>query len=378
MKDMINRPDDVLRLQTLIDQFPVTVMLGPRQCGKTTISRMLKADHYFDLENPRDLARLKNPQITLENLKGLIVIDEIQRMPELFPLLRYLVDNKPGAHYLLLGSASRDLIKQSSESLAGRAAYYELSGITLSNMPEDSLHNVWFRGGFPPALLSENEESCMLWLEHYIQNYLERDIPQLGIRIPAATLRRFWTMLSHYHGQVLNFSEISRSFGISDKTVRHYIEILEGTFMIRLIQPWHINIRKRLVKAPKLYIRDSGIFHYLQMIGNPTSLYSHNKLGASWEGFVIEEVIRCLRISYPYFWRTHQDAELDLLWFEGGNTWGIEIKYSDAPRLTRSIHHCLNDLKPEHLWIIYPGKDTYSLSENVTVLPLTELEQLHS
>jgi uncharacterized protein len=376
MRQIVERTEDISSLKQLIEQFPVCVILGPRQCGKTTLAGILKGDHYFDLENPRDLQRFDTPQIALENLEGLIVIDEVQRKPELFPLLRYLVDNNPHQKYLILGSASRTLIKQSSESLAGRVAYYELSGFSLKDIGNDKLNTLWMRGGFPLSYIQRSDGDSLLWRENYIQSFLERDIPQLGITIPSRTLRRFWIMLSHYHGQIMNFSELARSFGISDKTVRSYLEILEGTFMVRLLTPWHANIGKRLVKAPKLYIRDSGIFHSLQTIENMAQLSTHNKLGASWEGFILESVIKHLYKKDVYFWRTQNGAELDLFWMSKGQSWGIEVKYADAPRMTSSIRSCLKDLDPAHIWIIYPGRESYKLEDRVTVLPACNMNQI--
>lgn len=284
---LIVRTRDLAEIQKLIELFPATAILGQRQCGKTTIAGQFKYDHYFDLENPRDLAILDHPQLALENLSGLIVIDEIQRKPDLFPLLRYLVDTNPNQKYLILGSASRNLLKQSSESLAGRIGYYHLNGFRTSDVGKEQMVRLWLRGGLPRSYLANSEEASLLWRENYISTFLERDIPQLGIQIPALTLRRFWTMISHYHGQILNYSELGRSFGISDMTVRKYIDILEATFMLRILHSWHLNIKKRLVKQPKIYIRDSGIFHSLQSIATHKQLLSHSKLGASWEGFAL-------------------------------------------------------------------------------------------
>ncbi|HED38102.1 MAG TPA: ATP-binding protein [Ignavibacteria bacterium] len=376
---MIQRKKEQEQIKKIIDQFPVTAILGPRQCGKTTLAKEFSFSHYFDLENPRDLARLDNPQFTLEELEGLIVIDEIQRKPELFPLLRYLTDNNRNQKYLILGSASRNLIKQSSETLAGRIAYHYLSGFNLNEVGKENWKSLWLRGGLPLSFLATNDEKSFTWREHYITTFLERDIPQLGISIPANTLRRFWIMVGHYNGSVVNFSEISKSFGVSDFTVRKYIEILENTFTIRLLQPWYQNVKKRLVKRPKLYIRDSGIFHALQTIETSEQLLTHPKLGASWESFALENVILHLRIPPEkfYFWRTHNGAEVDLFWQKNGKNWAIEFKFADAPRMTKSIHAALRDLELEHLWIFYPGKDKYRLSEKVTVFPLSLLDEFN-
>jgi uncharacterized protein len=372
---LIDRAIDRREIQTRIESFPVTAILGPRQIGKTTIAREFGADYYFDLENPRDQVRLDQPQLALEDLKGLIVIDEIQRLPDLFPLIRYLVDNIPEQKYLILGSASRDLIRQSSESLAGRIAYFHLAGFRLKDTDPDSYMRLWCRGGFPDSFLSMSDDQSLLWRENFISTFLERDIPQLGITIPARTLRRFWSMLAHYHSQVLNHSELGRSFGVSDVTVRKYVDILEGTFMVRILQPWYANIGKRLVKRPKIYLRDSGVFHALMNIENPAQLLSHPKLGASWEGFALECISRSLGKpdNQLYFWRTHTGSELDLFWQHRGRNWGIEVKYADAPRTTKSMRIAMEDLSLHHLWIIYPGTDRYRLTDSITVMPLTSI-----
>lgn len=373
--ELVQRNTDLNNVKERIRLFPVTALLGPRQCGKTTLARQIVYNNYFDLENPRDLARLEQPQLALEELEGLIVIDEIQRLPDLFPLIRYLVDNNPNQKYLILGSASRELIRQSSESLAGRIAYYHLGGFRIHDVGTEESKRLWMRGGFPDAFTPKIDSQSVLWRENYITTFLERDIPQLGIGIPAHTLRRFWTMLSHYHGQILNYSELARSFGISDMTARRYIEILSGTFMIRILQPWYINIGKRLIKRPKLYFRDSGVFHSLIQVEDFGQLYSHNKLGASWEGFALECACRSIGKMEQtfYFWSTHSGAEVDLFWQQGGKNWGVEFKYADAPKMTKSMGVAVNDLALEHQWVIYPGTETYRLAENITVLPLVEI-----
>jgi len=348
----IERKKDFKEMQKLIRSFPVVAVLGARQCGKTTLVRTLPYKHYFDLENPRDIARLEQPQLALEGLKGTIVIDEIQRIPELFPLLRYLVDKKKGQKYIILGSASRDLLQQSSESLAGRIAYYRLGGLRSADVGSNNMEKLWFRGGMPRSFLAVSDEESDLWRESYISTFLERDIPQLGIQIPSRMLRRFWTMLCHYHGNVINYAELGRSFGISDMTVRRYCDILEGTYMVMVLQPWYANIGKRLVKRPKIYLRDSGLFHSLMSIDTPQQLHSHNKLGASWEGFALE---------------------LDLFWQSGGKNWGIEFKYIDAPRITKSMSMAVNDLNLERLWVVYPGNEQYSLADKIVAMPLSRI-----
>lgn len=369
---LVERKIDRFEIEKRIQAFPVTAILGPRQCGKTTIAREFDFDHYFDLENPRDAVRLENPQLALEELKGLIIIDEIQRVPDLFPLIRYLVDNKTDQKYLILGSASRDIIRQSSESLAGRIAYFHLGGFRIQDIGNENTKQLWIRGGFPDSFIPESGEQSLLWRENFITTFLERDIPQLGINIPAAVLRRFWTMLSHYHGQVINYSEFGRSFGISDMTVRKYIDILAGTFMVRVLQPWYVNVGKRLVKRPKIYIRDSGIFHTLMYIDTYEQLYSNPKLGASWEGFALENVCKSInkRDEEFYFLRIHAGSEVDLFWQHAGKNWGAEFKFADAPRLTKSMQIVLKDFSLEHLWIICPGTKIYRLDERITVLPI--------
>ena len=367
---MIDRKRELSGLTEKMSRSPITAIVGPRQCGKTTLARVLPANDYFDLEDPRSLARLEEPQTTLERLTGTIVIDEVQRKPKLMPLLRYLVDQSDQARYLLLGSASPDLVKGSAETLAGRVSYHELGPFLQDEIDIRDWRNLWLRGGFPRSFLAPDDRASFLWREDFVRSYLERDIPQLGISIPAETLRRFWVMISHYHGQIVNLSELGRSFGVSDHTVRRYLDILVGTFMIRLLPPWYANVGKRLVKAPKLYVRDSGVFHSLQGISTPTLLEEHPKLGASWEGFALEQAVRLLGISDPYFWRTHTGAELDLLWFARGKTWGMEFKYSDAPRISRGLRASMDDLRPEHVWIVYPGPKSYELDSRVSVIPL--------
>lgn len=372
---MIDRPFDRDALNLYMRNFPVTAILGARQVGKSTLARSMGCSHYFDLENPRDLARLEQPQLTLERLSGLVAIDEIQRRPDLFPLLRYLVDEHAELTFLILGSASRDLIRQSSESLAGRIAYLELGGFRLEDFADDPelLRKLWLRGGFPRSILADSDGVSSEWRKQFVQTYLERDIPQLGIRIPATTLGRFWTMLAHYHGQILNHQELSRAFGISDATVRHYLEILEGTFMVRLLKPWYGNLGKRLVRAPKLYIRDSGLLHSLLGIPDMESLESHPKLGASWEGFALEAAVRRLGIKEPLFFRTHTGAELDLLWEEGGKRYGIEFKYADAPRPTPSMKNALSDLSLDRILVVHPGTEAWPLAPRIDAVPLRNL-----
>lgn len=336
---------------------------------------MIAADHYFDLENPRDLARLENPQTALEKLKGLVCIDEIQLKPDFFPLLRHLVDGHPQTQYLILGSASEELIQQSSQSLAGRIAFLHLHGFDLLETGVEYFEKRWFRGGYPRAYLAPSEKASVSWLDNYISTFLERDLAEFGFRIPSPTMRRFWTMLSHCHGCIVNYSELGRSLQVTDKTVRSYLDVLESTFMVRVLSPWFNNTSKRLVKSPKVYLSDSGVFHRLQLIGSPAELESHPKLGASWEGFVINQVITLsgLPENVFFFWATHTGAEVDLFWQQNGKNYAVEVKYSDAPRRTKSMTQTIEDLKLDHLWVVYPGPDTYSIDETIKVLSIQEL-----
>lgn len=354
---------------------PVTAILGPRQCGKTTLSRQVEANARFDLENPRDLARLEQPQLALEHLQGLVVIDEIQRRPDLFPLMRYLVDQPGAPRFLILGSASPELLKQGSESLAGRMALLRLGGFRLAEAGIQEQDKLWLRGGFPRSFLAGGDRESLRWREDYIATYLERDLPELGIRIPSAALRRFWTMLSHVHGQILSLSELGRSMGVAHTTVRGYVDILESTFMVRTLQPWFSNTSKRLVKSPKIYLRDSGLLHRLQAIDSWEALEGHPLRGASWEGFALEECTRSIgmRDEEFFFWATQAGAEIDLFWRHEGRNWGVEFKCADAPRTTKSMRTALDDLELEHLWVVHPGRERWAMDERITALPLREV-----
>ncbi len=359
---------------------PAVALLGPRQCGKTTLAKILSSEisgEYFDLEDPRDEARLSAPITVLESISGLIVLDEIQRMPELFPLLRVLIDRSEGKRaFLLLGSASPSLIRDVSETLAGRVSFIHMSGFNLSEVGIKNGRKLWIRGGFPRAYLAENDAVSFQWRQDFIQTFLERDIPQFGITIPSRTLRRFWTMLAHYHGQVWNASEFARSLGVSQKTARRYLDILEGAYMVRQLPPWFENLKKRQVKAPKVYIRDSGILHALLSLVSERDVQGHPKLGASWEGFIVEQIASLAGSSELYFWATHGGAELDLLFFNRGRRIGIEIKYNDAPKLTKSMMIAIDDLGLDILYIIYPGTVSYVLKEGVEVISLLEIEKI--
>ncbi len=367
-------------IESAFKSFPIVELLGPRQSGKTTLSlqysdRLKNLEtNYFDLEKPTDVARLQNPQITLEALSGLIVIDEIQRMPELFPVLRYLADRrKSKTKFLILGSASLELIKNSSESLAGRVKYINVRPFDLVELDFDE--KLWIRGGFPKSYLAKSDQQSFEWREEYVRTFLERDIPALGINLPAHTMSRFWMMLSHYHGQVLNLSELSRSFGVSDHTVKRYLDILSGTFMVRQLQPWFQNISKRQIKSSKIYFNDSGVFHYFLDIHDKKALLTNPKLGASWEGFAINSLISIIKkkTSNVYFWGIHSQAELDLFCRINGKPTGFEVKYIENPKITNSMKVAINALKLNHLYIVYPGKNIFKLHKNITVLPIREL-----
>lgn len=359
---------------------PVVAILGPRQCGKTTLAKIFRDQtggeaHRFDLEDPIDLARLENPLLTLEKLRGLIIIDEIQRMPDFFPILRVLIDKKLPQKYLILGSASGELVRQSSESLAGRLSYIELTPFDLSEVGTENAEKHLIRGGFPLSYLADNDELSYKWRESYIRTFLERDIPALGIRVSGLQLRRFWMMLAHFHGQIVNFSDLGRSLDINDTTARRYLDILTGTFMIRELSPWYENIGKRQIKRPKIYFRDSGIFHSLLGIQTIEELESNPKLGASWEGYALEETIRSLdaRPEECFFWGIHQQAELDLLVLKDGKKMGFEFKYKDAPTLSPSMRQSNEILSLDNLTVVYPGKKEYELAENIRVTPLAGL-----
>lgn len=356
----------------------VCALLGPRQVGKTTLAKMYIEKHpkdsveFFDLENPLHLMRLSDPLITLQRSKAtLIVIDEVQLLPDLFKILRVLVDEKTNEkRYLILGSASRDLIQQSSETLAGRVGYIEVMPFSLLEVPDKE--KLWKRGGFPRSYLAITDEDSFLWRQSYISTFLERDIPSLGFQIPPIQMRRFWMMLCHYHGQMMNLSELSRSLAVSDHMIRKYLDILVGTFMVRSLTPWFENLSKRQIKTPKIYFRDNGILFTLLGLQNESAVEFYPKLGSFWEGFALEEIIREQKASPEecFFWGTQGGAELDLLIIKNGKRIGFEFKYSDVPKLTASMKVALEDLKLDHLYIVYPGLETFSLAEKVTVKPL--------
>ena len=377
---MINRTHHVAVVRQLLSEQPVVALLGARQVGKTTLARQVARTYgadveYFDLESSRDLAKLADPLLALESLRGLVVLDEVQRRPDIFPTLRVLADRPRGAHFLVLGSASPELLRQTSETLAGRIAFHQLDGLSLGEVGSRRASDLWLRGGFPRAFTANTLGSSLRWRHDLVSTYLERDLPQLGIRVPGTTLRRFWSMLAHVHGQILNWSELGRSMAVSDATIRHYVDLLAGTFMVRVLAPWHENLSKRQVKAPKIYIRDSGILHALLDIETMRALEHHPKIGASWEGFCIESLITQLgaRPEQCYFWATHSGAELDLLVVAKGRRMGFEIKRTVSPRVTTSMQVALHDLKLDSLDIIHAGKDTFPLAPNVRAVSLARL-----
>jgi uncharacterized protein len=356
---------------------PIVAVLGPRQCGKTTIARQIakgRAGDYFDLEDPVDRARLANPRIALGTAKGLVVIDEIQRVPELFEVLRVLVDRPSNqARFLVLGSASTHLVRGVSESLAGRVFFIEMGGFDLGELGASRSDRLWLRGSFPRSFLAPSEADSMHWRNDFIRTFLERDIPQLGINIPAASLRRFWTMVAHYHGQTWNAAEFARSIGSTESTARRYLDILTGSYVLRQLQPWFENIGKRQVKAPKVYVRDSGLLHALLEMENHRQLASHPKVGASWEGFVVEQILGLMYGREAYFWATYSGAELDLLLTARGKRLGFEVKYSDAPTATKSMRIALEDLKLHRLYVVYPGARSYRLDPKIEVVAINDL-----
>jgi predicted AAA+ superfamily ATPase len=371
---MIRRTRHLKAVQSALTNNPVCVLLGPRQCGKTTLARQLAArrrSHYFDLETAVGRARLANAELTLRPLSGLVVIDEIQRQPELFTVLRPLADRpRSRARFLILGSASPDLVRGASESLAGRARFVDLAPFDLAEVGAAALPKLWRRGGFPRSFLARTDSVSFAWRQDFIRTFLERDIPQLGVRIPAETLRRFWLMIAHYHAQIWNGAELARALGTTEHTVRGYLDLLTGTFLLRQLPPWFENLGKRQYKAPKVYVRDSGLLHALLAVQRQADLEGHPKYGASWEGFALEQVLSVVGDEQAFFWGTHAGAELDLLLILRARRYGIEFKTTDAPQMTKSLHMALADLKLERAWIVYPGAENYPLHERVEAISL--------
>ena len=376
---MLNRPAFLDRLKTATNRSPITALLGPRQCGKTTLARLFAKGQeatFFDMESVADQRRLQNPELALGELSGLVILDEIQTVPDLFPVLRGLADH-PGqtTRFLILGSASPHIIRHAAETLAGRVEFVELSGFDLGETGSESLNALWLRGGFPRSFLADSNQDSLAWREGFVRTYLERDIPQLGFRIAAPAMRRFWTMLAHYHGQTWNASELGRSMGLSDKTVRSYLDILTGTYMVRQLQPWFENLGKRQVRAPKVYFRDSGLLHHLMDIPTRQHLLGHPKVGASWEGFAIEQVLRAFQPSQAYFWSTHSGAELDLIFMHQGKRLGFEVKFTEAPKTTASMRTAKSDLQLDHLWVVHPGAHRFPMEEGMTAIPLARIRE---
>ena len=375
---MIERSKLIRQVDYGLRHSPVTAILGPRQCGKTTLAKDIgrrETAAYFDLEDPRDQAKLAHPQLVLESLRGVVILDEIQRRPELTMLLRVLADRSPlPCRFIVLGSASPDLVRQASDSLAGRVHFVDMSGFTLEEAGQEQRDRLWMRGGFPLSYLAETEEESRGWRLAFTRTFLERDLPQLGAQVPAEVLRRFWTMIAHYHGQLWNGSEIGASLGVTHHTTRKYLDLLTGGYVVRQLQPWVENLGKRVVKSPKVYVRDSGLLHSLLGIPDQAALQGHPKLGASWEGFVIEQILSWAGERNAYFWATHSRAELDLLVLANGKRWGFEIKYQDAPTITKSMRIAMQDLKLERLWVVYPGKTGYPMDERIACVSLPELD----
>jgi predicted AAA+ superfamily ATPase len=374
---MIKRPSYINEIQAALSRSRIVALIGPRQSGKTTLARMFVSSNsvnYFDLEDPVSLSRLEEPMTALRGLTGIVVIDEIQRRLDLFPILKVLADRDPlQARFLILGSTSPELVRNTPESLAGRLETIAISGFSLSEVGQKNLNQHWLRGGFPLSYLAASDTDSQIWRKNFIQTFLERDLPQWGIQIPAVTLMRFWTLLAHYHGQTWNAAEASRSFGVSNMTVGRYLDILEGVFMIRVLRPWYANIHKRQIKSPKIYFRDSGLLHTMLGINSELDLYTHPKIGASWEGYAVEETIKAIHPDEAYFWGTHNGAEIDLLLLKDGTRVGVECRRKDAPHLTPSMKIAMEDLQLDRLIVFYPGEKAYPLADRIEVVPLVRL-----
>jgi hypothetical protein len=379
INNMIKRVALLDRIATALARSRVVLLAGPRQCGKTTLARELldpSSVNYFDLEDPASVTRLDEPLTALGSLEGLVVIDEVQRRPELFPVLRVLADrSEPKARFLLLGSASGELLRQSSESLAGRIERVIMGGFSLQELGSEAEQSLWLRGGLPPSYLATSDADGSAWRNEFINSLLERDFPQWGVRAPATAIRRFWTMLAHYHGQIWNAAELARAFGASESTARRYLDLLSDAFMVRQLQPYFVNMRKRQVKSPKVYLRDTGLLHQFLGIATMKELLTHPKAGASWEGFVIEQLLKTEPHDEAFFWATHQGAEIDLVLRRGGELFGVECKRSDAPRATASISAALQDLGLSRVALVYPGEKRFPVAERVEAIPLRVLAE---
>lgn len=378
---MILRQKETQTVLGLLKRHPIVGIVGARQVGKTTMARMIASSGkrpvtFFDLENPEHLARMQDPMLALQALRGLVVIDEVQRLADLFPVLRVLADRpRTPARFLVLGSASPILLRQGSESLAGRIVYHELGGFALDEIGASHYQRLWLRGGMPRSYLARSPAESHEWRRAFVQTFLERDLPQLGIHVSSATMRRFWTMLAHYHGQTWNSSEFARSFGTADTTVRGYLDHLAAALAVRQLQPWHENIAKRQVRSPKIYVTDTGILHALLNLRTQEDLEGHPKVGASWEGFVIEQIRLRLGAerSECFFWAAHSGAELDLLVVRGSLRLGFEVKRTTAPKVTPSMRHALADLRLNRLDLIHAGNTTFDLAENIRAVSLSRL-----
>lgn len=376
---MIERAYYKKRIKKALGRSRAVALLGPRQCGKTTLARQIvdiRSPNYFDLEDPSTLIGFEDPKTALEHLKGIVVIDEVQRCPDVFPVFRVLLDRDPlPAKFLILGSASPNLLKQSSESLAGRLEFIEMEGFRLSEVGQKKQKRLWNRGGFPLSFLAKNDEDSLIWRIGFIRTFLERDLRDAqGLDVPVVTLHKFWAMLAHSHGKIWNASAFAASLGLTHPTVRRYLDILTDLFMIRQLQPWHANIKKRQIKSPKIYIRDTGLLHALIGINTEEEIPRHPICGASWEGFVIEEIIRSVEPHDVFYWATHQGAEIDFIFFKGGKMYGVEVKRADAPNMTKSILAALENLDIERIAVIYPGNRRYSIHKKVDVVPFDEIQ----
>ncbi|MCK4914348.1 MAG: ATP-binding protein [Planctomycetes bacterium] len=369
-------------VNTALSRSPIVALLGPRQCGKTTLSRIISTEQestYFDLESQADLRRLVNPEMVFASLEGLVVIDEIQTKPELFSTLRVVVDKPENkCRFLILGSASPHIIKNVSETLAGRVEFVDMAGFSLDELGYQTSKSLWLRGGFPRSYLANNNQDSFAWREGFIRTFLQRDIPQLGIAIPAAAMRRFWTMLAHFHGQTWNSSRIASSMGINDKTARSYLDILTETYMIRQLQPWHENISKRQVKSPKIYFCDTGLLHSLLDLQDLHAVMGHPQVGASWEGFAMEQILRTIRPSQAYYWATYSHAELDMFFILNGKRYGIEFKFSEAPDKTKSMAIAVASLKLDKLLVVHPGNKSWPFDEKISACSQDNIEKMLS
>lgn len=374
----IERPRALARVKAALAAFPVVALCGPRQCGKTALARSFAESEpvcaWFDLENAADCRQLESPEQALGGLRGLVVIDEIQRQPQLLAAVRRLLDRpESSVRFLLLGNASPVLIKGAAAALSGRMAMVVLAGLDLQEVPAAQWQTLWQRGGFPRCYLAADEAAAAVWCEDYVDTFLERDVPSIGITIPAATLRRFWSMLAHYHGQVWNAAEFARALGTSEGTARNYLDIFERTYMIRVLTSWHEDLKKRQVKSPKIYIRDTGLLHALLELKTFAALSGHPKIGASFEGFVVEQILAAIGTRRAHFWATHGGAELDVLVSVGEERYGFACQYSDEPRTTRSMRVAMTDLRLSHLWVVHPGREVRELDVDISAVPVGEL-----